>query len=117
MMQLTIAVYTVEVTESPPEHDGASCVRGTRVERFGGELGDWAEGYLHIEVRRGSGWPLLCVGQHYCPGRWAGSYPGLLLVPESSALFVGAGERLLAYDLRVPARLWEDRVDTGFHAW
>jgi hypothetical protein len=69
-------------------------------------------------VRRGSdSWPFLCVAQHYAPGRWAGSHPGLLLVAETSILFIGAGERLLAYDLHGPVRLWEDRADTGFHEW
>jgi len=32
-------------------------------------------------------------------------------------LFVGAGERLLAYQLDGPKRLWEDRADTGFLGW
>jgi hypothetical protein len=28
-------------------------------------------------------------------------------------LFIGAGRRLLAYDLKLPARLWEDAADMG----
>jgi L-alanine-DL-glutamate epimerase-like enolase superfamily enzyme len=32
-------------------------------------------------------------------------------------LFIGAGCRLLAYDLSRPARLWEDVADTGFWSW
>jgi len=32
-------------------------------------------------------------------------------------LFIGAGRRLLAYDLSAPSRLWEDEADTGFWFW
>lgn len=32
-------------------------------------------------------------------------------------LFIGAGRRLLAYDLKLPARLWEDAADMGFCSW
>lgn len=61
--------------------------------------------------------PLLIVAQRYFPEYVAGFEPGLLIVPETGCLFVGAGERLLAYDLRKPARLWEDHADCGFQGW
>ena len=32
-------------------------------------------------------------------------------------LFIGAGRRLLAYDLSRPVRLWEDEADFGFWSW
>jgi hypothetical protein len=38
-------------------------------------------------------------------------------VPETQLLFVGAGARLLAYDLAGPRRLWEDVADVGFWHW
>ena len=47
----------------------------------------------------------------------AGFSPGVLVVPETDVLFVGAGERLLAYDLAHPARLWEDVAKVGFWGW
>jgi hypothetical protein len=62
-------------------------------------------------------WPALVVAQRFEPGPEAGFNPGLLLVPDSAVLFLGAGARLLAYDLRVPRRLWEDEADTGFWGW
>ena len=43
--------------------------------------------------------------------------PGLLLVPETGVLFLGAGERLLAYGLDQPRRLWEDTAEVGFWGW
>jgi L-alanine-DL-glutamate epimerase-like enolase superfamily enzyme len=65
---------------------------------------------------RESGWPFLVVVQRYSPAG-CGFHPGILLVPETDRLFVGAGQRLLMYDLRQPARLWEDGADTGFWFW
>jgi hypothetical protein len=66
--------------------------------------------------RRGEGWPFLTVTQQYSPAGY-GFHPGLLLIPEAHRLFVGAGRRLLAYDLSTPSRLWEDEADTGFWFW
>ncbi|MCE9523733.1 MAG: hypothetical protein K8S25_15045 [Alphaproteobacteria bacterium] len=60
--------------------------------------------------------PILTVAQTYTP--WmAGFDPGILIVPETERLFVGAGTRLLGYDLKAPARLWEDQTDCGFWRW
>ncbi len=67
-------------------------------------------------VVRGSGWPILTVAQRYSPSQ-GGFVPGALFVPETSVLFIGAGERLLAYDLKNPRRIWEDRADCGFWRW
>lgn len=122
MIQVTLAGYTVHVAETMPERDDPDCAHATLVEWFG-NASRVEQGYnsasddlhLHVEVRRGSAWPFLCVAQHY--RREGGWYPGVLLVPETAILFIGAGERLLAYDLHGPARLWEDQADTGFHEW
>lgn len=67
-------------------------------------------------TKRGDGWPFLVVAQRYQPAG-NGWYPGVLLVPETAVLFVGAGERLLAFDLANPRRLWEDRAECGFFRW
>ncbi len=72
--------------------------------------------WCFLGVRRGSKWPFLTVAQKYWPDG-AGFEPGALLVPETSTLFIGAGERLLAYDLKAPKRLWLDSADTGFWQW
>ncbi len=62
-------------------------------------------------------WPELVVSQRFEPGPEAGFHPGILLVAETHLLLVGAGTRLLAYDLRSMQRLWEDTADTGFWGW
>jgi hypothetical protein len=59
----------------------------------------------------------LAVAQHFHPvGN--GFEPGVALAPATNVLFIGAGERLLAYALEpAPRRLWEDGADTGFWRW
>jgi hypothetical protein len=70
-----------------------------------------------VTVRRTrDDWPFLVVAQSFYPAG-GGFEPGLLLVPDTDRLFLGAGERLLAYDLKTPCRLWEDSADTGFWGW
>ena len=61
-------------------------------------------------------WPFLVVIQRYSPAG-SGFFPGVLLVPEAHRLFIGAGRRLLGYDLSRPIRLWEDETDCGFWSW
>ncbi len=91
--------------------------RAALAERFGDADSDGsAVGFCAVS-HRGGGWPFLTVTQRYSPDGRAGFNPGLLIIPETRLLFLGAGRRLLAYDLSVPARLWEDEADTGFWFW
>ena len=69
-----------------------------------------------VAVATGDEWPSLVVAQRFEP--CAGGFdPGVLLVPGTRVLFVGAGTRLLAYRLDGPDRLWEDAADSGFWGW
>lgn len=70
-----------------------------------------------LAVKKRFDWPFLVVAQRYSPGGHAGFYPGVLFVPETHLLFIGAGTRLLAYQLDPPEKLWEDEADTGFWNW
>jgi hypothetical protein len=69
-----------------------------------------------VGVGRPLQWPFLVVVQRYAPSGF-GFNPGVLVVAESHRLFLGAGRRLLGYDLSNPARLWEDETDVGFWSW
>ena len=69
-----------------------------------------------VSVGRVLQWPSLVIVQRYAPAGY-GFIPGVLLVPETHRLFLGAGRRLLGYNLLQPARLWEDEADGGFWAW
>lgn len=112
MIQVTIADYIVNMAESIPDSYGT---HAALIEEFGLDRSNWDAFYLMVE--RAFDRPFLHVAQRYWPDHWAGSHPGILLVPETHILFVGAGERLLAYDLQFLARLWKDRANAGFHRW
>lgn len=75
---------------------------------------DWC--YVAVSHAKRTTWPFLTVTQRFSPST-AGFDPGVILIPETNRLFIGAGERLLAYDLETPRRLWEDIADTGFWCW
>jgi hypothetical protein len=62
-------------------------------------------------------WPFLVVACRCDPGEFSGFHPGALIIPETNVLFLGCGERILAYDLAQPARLWEDMAGIGFWEW
>src|SRR5215218_3753618 len=64
----------------------------------------------------GRDWPLRVVAQRFSPAE-VGFDPGVLLVPETQVVFIGAGTRLLAYSLYGPRRLWEDTAQVGFWRW
>jgi hypothetical protein len=123
MIQVALSGYTLVLGERLPEEDEPNCAHAVLAERFDvaaatGQRHMSAPNELHVEVRHTTlraEWPFLCVALRYHPE--GGGDPGVLLVPETGLLFIGAGERLLAYDLHGPQRLWEDQADTGFHAW
>ncbi len=64
----------------------------------------------------GAPWPSLVIAQSRTVAG-PGFDVGVALVPETKTLFVGAAERILAYRLDPPERLWEDTVDAGFFSW
>src|SRR5262249_43069891 len=77
--------------------------RAALTERLGMEFRG-ADGFCAVR-RRGNEWPFLVVTQPYAPAGESGFHLGLVVVPETHRLFLGAGCRLLAYDLSAPARL------------
>lgn len=123
MIHVTTGGYTLSIAEAWPERDEPGCAHAVLVERIATAMAAVGDAYgsdVHLEVRAATEWPtwpLLCVAQHYSPSSAAGCYPGFLLVPETAILFIGAGERIVAYDLHGPVRRWEDHTDAGFHDW
>jgi hypothetical protein len=114
---LTIATnhYTLLCCEAEPGIHNAYAERAKLAEKF-----DYAEhrpGFCWVAARpANAAWPTLVVEQRYSPAGF-GFDPGLLIIPETEILLLGAGTRLLAYDLAGPARLWEDDADHGFWSW
>jgi hypothetical protein len=78
-----------------------------------------ADGTLLVVAveRAAANWPHVLVSLRFEPGVESGFHPGAILIAENHLLLLGAGTRLLAYDLRVPSRLWEDVADVGFWRW
>ncbi len=62
--------------------------------------------------------PMLLVVVSHDPW-YEGHQPnvGILFVPETHILFVGAGDVVLAYDLHGPTRLWREEAEYGFWYW
>lgn len=115
LFQFTCGPYTISLADSLPPMYYSYCQRAQLVDTF--ELEGSTGALCYLAVTRGHGWPFLIVAQHYSPGPQSGFYPGLLFVPETNLLLLGAGERLLAYLLDEPRRLWKGELPGGFMHW
>ena len=74
--------------------------------------------FCFLGIREGvsvGSWPSTVVTQKYKDE--GGFNPGILVVPDTSLVFVGAGERLLCYDMKKPCKLWEEQTNVGFWEW
>ncbi len=112
---VTLGDYTLLCEEGGlPDHTAEYLERAALAERI--DLSGSDGRAFFLAVGRADDWPFLAVAQRYDPA--GGEFrPGALLVPETDRLFIGAGTRLLAYDLASPARLWEDYAEVGFWSW
>ena len=116
-VELSIGVYRVlAAPDKLPASHSAYIDHAVLAEQFNlsspeGEFCFFAVGDASTE------WPSLVVSQRYEPAGY-GFSPGMLVVPETAVVFIGAGTRLLAYRLRpTPQRLWTDAADVGFWGW
>jgi hypothetical protein len=115
LFKYTCGPYTISMADSLPPTYYSSCQRAQMVDAF--EIEGAYSALCYLAVAHGHDRPFLIVTQRYSPGPSSGFYPGVLLVPETDLLFVGAGERLLAYSLSTPARLWVADLPGGFLQW
>ena len=72
---------------------------------------------LVVTIACGRFWPHVVIALRFEPGPESGFVPGVVVIPKTQLLLIGAGTRLLAYDLKDPRRLWEDVADVGFLGW
>jgi hypothetical protein len=108
--------FTLSVSDTIPSIYYEYHKRAKLVEIFEG--GDQQEeSFFYLSVAKGSDWPFLIVAQKYAFSPQMGFHPGVVLIPETNLLFIGAGERLLAYKLEPPAKLWEEVAHGGFRGW
>jgi hypothetical protein len=83
------------------------------------DVNDGEGRFLFLGVSKGettNGWPTIIATQKYQDCQQTFS-PGFLLVPDTSLIFVGAGKRLLCYNVEQKIRLWEDETLCGFWRW
>jgi hypothetical protein len=112
---LALDGWTISIRRGLPSTFGAYGSHAKLVDQF--DMGSTEGDFCFVGAGRvGAEWPELVVAQRFAPAQ-GGFDPGVAFLPESQLLFVGAGTRLLAYDLKRPARLWEDAADMGFWSW
>jgi hypothetical protein len=115
LFKFTCGPYTISLADSLPPMYYSYCRHARLVDTF--EMEGAFSALCYLAVARGHGWPFLIVAQRYSPGPQSGFYPGVLFIPETHLLLLGAGERLLAYTLDQPARLWVCELSGGFWQW
>jgi len=118
MFRITLDGYTVGISDTMPDIYGHYCRHAQLVEVFEGDKWEsYESSSLFLLVARGNALPFLVVTQKYSAGPDQGFHPGVVLVPETHTLFIGAGERLLAYRLEPVEKLWEEYTMMGFWGW
>ncbi len=115
MINLTIGKYKLCLTYNglPSIYD-YYVKHAQMVETF--DLKTASDELCFVGIGENTEWPSLVIAQSYSPST-AGFHPGILIVPETQRLFLGAGTRLLLYDLNKYQRQWQDSADLGFIAW
>ena len=115
MFKLSIGPYLIQTGQGKlPELYPEYARRAILSDEF--DLQNAERTHCFVSVARASVWPQLVVAQTFSPSA-GGFEPGVLLVQETETLFIGAGERPLAYRLGPFERLWEDTCDMGFWGW
>ena len=117
MVRVEIGAHTIlSLPDALPANHDWYRERAGLAEEFGLDPGE-VPCFLAV-LRPGEEHPALVVAQGKGPGVY-GFGLGALLVPETGLLLIGAGARLLAYDLRpTPVRrLWQDEASLGFRYW
>jgi len=107
--------WTIRVQRGLPSTFDAYCSNAKLVDQF--DMKSTEGDFCFVSAGPvDADWPDLVVAQHFSPAQ-GGFDPGVAFLPERHLLFIGAGTRLLAYDLKHRARLWEDAADMGFWSW
>ena len=116
MLEISVGKYTFYChTPGLPDLYEEYVERATLAEQIGLSSAEGTSAFLAIG--NPDEWPFLVVAQRCIPGENSGFHPGAIIVPETDILFIGGGKRLLAYDLKVLKRLWEDEASICFRSW
>jgi hypothetical protein len=117
MFKMTFGEYCFSIAEGYPNLYREYCERARLAEFF--QCEDTSGFISVILVAKDNDWPFLVISQEYSPGPDGGFYPGIVFIPETHILFIGAGERLLAYRLELdsPKKIVEEIALGGFWGW
>ena len=116
VFQFSCGQYRVDMAMGEPPHSYSTLSSRARLsEQF--ELDGSGNPLFLTAALADAEEPLVAVAQRFDPGPESGFQPGILIVPETALLLVGAGLRLIAYDLQEARRLWLDEADFGFWGW
>lgn len=72
---------------------------------------------IYIGVGHGEEWYNTVIAFRSDPIEYGGFDPGILIVPETNTLFVGAGTIVRTYDLKNQKRKFEKKLSCGFWGW
>jgi len=115
MFQLVFGTYSVEVENGGlPEIYAEYARRATLNLEIDLESSEGTVAFF--AVARNGGWPFLVAAFRYSPAGH-GFHPGVVIIPETDVLFLGAGTLLRAFDLLAPRQIWEDVAEVGFWSW
>lgn len=117
MFRITTGEYCFSVADHYPPLYHEYCEHALLADLFRGE--DASDALCVVSVAKDDNWPFLVVAQEYRPGPQSGFYPGILFLPETHMLFIGAGELLLSYevDINHPKKITEEGIGGGFWGW
>jgi hypothetical protein len=115
MFRITLGEYTIALSDNYPALYSEYHKHAKLADVLDGSD---AEGSLfYVSLAKGADWPFLLVVQKYSPGPKSGFYPGVLLVPETRHVFIGAGKRLLVYSWDPPQKVPTETISVGFLGW
>lgn len=118
MFEVSFGAYRAWLAEGRlPELEAEYRRRAALLEEFDVEKADGAGNACFAGIGLQDEWPRIVVAQQCVPAMKLGFHPGLLIVPETGVAFLGAGERLLAYTINTPQRIWEKFTAVGFWSW
>ena len=106
--------WSILVQRGLPQAFDTYCSQARLVETFDMNLSDGD--FCFAAAGPVDNWPSVVTAQHFEPAQ-GGFDPGVAFIADTRLFFLGAGTRLLAYDLQRPARIWEDVAEMGFWHW
>jgi len=80
------------------------------------QTGIWFIGLRNLQTDRSDNWPSIVIVQRYEPYGY-GFTPAALIISESSTLFLGAGTRILTFNLKEKKLISEYQANVGFWGW